>query len=122
MHPEARALGACTRCGSFACVDCAVWRGDQLFCVRCEARTLRDASWLSIGAAIIGFLSVGCGPLGLLAVVLGAVDVVRIKLGVAPKDGARLDALGIGLGLLGLALGGAIAWRLTHGGTVDFGE
>ena len=121
-HPEVSARGVCARCGTFVCIDCSVTREGGLFCIRCEARTLRDASWLAIASAIVGFLSIGCGPLGVVAIGLGGADVVRVKLGAAPKDSLKLDALGIGLGRVGLALGAAIAWRLTHGGTVNFDE
>lgn len=121
-HPGTRARGTCARCGTFVCIDCSVWREASLFCVKCEARTLRDASWLAIGSAIVGFVSIGCGPLGLVAVGLGGVDLVRVKMGTAPKDSAKLDALGIGLGLLGLAIGAVIAWRLATGATINLDD
>lgn len=121
-HPGTRARGTCARCGTFVCIDCSVWREDTLFCVKCEARTLRDASWLAIGSAIVGFVSIGCGLLGIVAIGLGAADLVRVKLGTAPKDSMKLDALGIGLGVLGLVIGAAIAWRLANGATVNFDE
>jgi hypothetical protein len=119
-HPNARALGACERCGTFACIDCAVWRGANFYCVKCEARTLRDASWLAIASALLGFVSIGCGPLGLVALAFGAVDLVRVKLGTAPRDSMKLAALGIGLGLVGMAITAGITWRLMNGGKVNF--
>ena len=119
-HPEHPALHICTRCGSFVCIDCLVTRDSQPFCFRCVPRTLRDASWLAISSAILGFFSLGCGPLGLIAILLGGIDLIRVAVGRAPRDGAKLDAAGIGFGFIGLVLGAVIAYRLATGAVTGF--
>lgn len=37
-HPEALAVGACSRCGTFGCAACLTQRGDEWFCPACFAR------------------------------------------------------------------------------------
>jgi hypothetical protein len=114
-HADRPALHICGRCGSFVCIDCLVWRDDAPFCSRCVPKTLRDASWPAIGSAILGFASVGCGPLALIAIPLGLFDLARIGMGHSPRDGAKLDATGIALGVIGLLIGAAILYRFATG-------
>jgi hypothetical protein len=37
-HPEAQALGACTRCGTFGCQACLTQRGAEWWCEACASR------------------------------------------------------------------------------------
>ena len=37
-HPEALAVGACSRCGTFGCATCLTQRGDEWFCPPCLER------------------------------------------------------------------------------------
>jgi hypothetical protein len=92
-----------------------VFREAGAFCSRCVPKSLRDASWLAISSAVLGFLALGCGPLGFASILLGVVDLVRIALGKAPREGGKLDAVGIGFGTLGLVIGAVIAYRLATG-------
>lgn len=38
QHPKAQSVGVCSRCGSFACEECARPDGDAVLCAECDAR------------------------------------------------------------------------------------
>ncbi|MBZ0115398.1 MAG: hypothetical protein K8H88_00280 [Sandaracinaceae bacterium] len=115
-HVTAKATSLCARCGSYACPECTVLRGELEVCVACSGRVFGlGGSWLSVWAAILGFMSLGCAPAGMAAVVAALIDLSRIGGGRAPRKGAALDAIGIALGIAGTALWAYALWRFATG-------
>lgn len=119
-HPEAYAVDACVRCGTFVCGDCLELKPSGAYCEDCAQRMGREqkGSRLAVtafvlaavglagaplaivffGRGILVVVSVACMPLGMVGFLLGGIDLVRIFAGRAPRSGRRLDLWALALG------------------------
>lgn len=91
-HPDASAVGACRRCGTFVCDTCRTFYDYQPLCPSCYARCSHSlpssprARWSLILAVIALFVVVI--PLGFPAVVMAQGELAAIAQGQAPAGGA----------------------------------
>lgn len=105
-HVDRASNYTCERCGDFLCVECAYPRADAWMCRAClRASPLDGASWLALSAAMLGFLSFCVPPLAFGAMLCATVDFVRIAGRSAPREGWRLNLVG-----LAMAVAATLVW------------
>jgi hypothetical protein len=107
-HPVAPAVAVCTRCGSFACLECVRSRVATVYCAACVARLwpARKAPapvarrvWWALALSGLGVLWPVFGVMGL---VLGFLEFERLKVKGGPPWEEKLVKVGLALAGVGL--------------------
>jgi hypothetical protein len=88
LHLRVQAVGACDRCGTFACSECLKPDEGKSFCARCYPRIFQGPpsmlAQVSVALGVLGF----CGYLpAVAALVTSSIELRRIERGESPIAG-----------------------------------
>jgi hypothetical protein len=116
-HGDAPAVGACQRCGTFLCQQCAVPFENDVVCGACLERHARapEASPRAWASLFLGLAGLTCAFVpGIVGLVLAYRELQSIARGESPSGGRALASAGRLLGWLNAALLGVLSLVLLH--------
>ena len=105
LHPESRADGTCSRCGTFVCERCRKWQVGRMLCLRCHTVALGEKPSTRATVALV-FATLGfCGFVpGIVGLVLGYRELGAIRRGESPGSGEGWAVLARNVGWFHVAM------------------
>jgi len=100
---SAPAIGACERCGAFACDRCGFREREHVRCRRCGSPPAERPPAQATAALILAAVGIMCPPLSLLGI--GLAIAWRLRSGARPPLGVQYARWAVVVGLLSLAAG-----------------